>query len=172
MGALSSTLLVLSGHAQQVTGPAHAPTTTCVVYTSPSASDAWMATVSHWPLPQQIDALRQRMVCDAGLRPPKVFICYMPVARGTRIPPLPVDERPEGVGLFCVLDGYPVDYIHSPTFQHLMTSKSIKKLQFLPSQEATALGGYQASGGTVLITTKNPSATRRRWKLAVSKAQR
>ncbi len=143
------------------------------MYTSPSASDAWIATVSRWPLPQQIDALRQRMVCDAGLRPPKAFVCYVPVAPGTRSRLLPVDPRPEGIGLFCVLDGYPVDYVNSPTFQHLITARSIKKLQFVTSPEAsTPPMGTLASAGVVLITTKTPKATRRQWRLAASKAQR
>lgn len=125
-----------------------------------------------WPLPQQIAALGQRLACDAGLRPPNAFGCYMPVAPGTRIPPLPVDPRPEGIGLFCVLDGYPVDYVNSPTFQHLLTARAIKKLQFVASPEASTLPmGTLASAGVVLITTKNPKATRRQWQRAASKAQ-
>jgi hypothetical protein len=172
VGTLCSTLFVLTGHAQPGSSPAQVPTVTCMVYATPSASDAWMAMVSRWPLPQQIDALRQRMGCDAGLRPPQAVVCYVPVARGTRIPPLPVDPRPEGIGLFCVLDGYPVDYGNSPTFQHLVTARSIKKLTFVASQEASTLPmGTLARTGVVLITTRTPKATRRQWQLAANTAR-
>ncbi|MGY2134758.1 hypothetical protein ACW9KT_21190 [Hymenobacter sp. HD11105] len=168
-GVLSSGLIVSPGHAQQVTDAAKQPEG-CVVYTTPSASDAWIATVTQWPLSQQIEAIRQRMTCDAGLRPYSIGVCYMAGPRVTLATPPPVDPRPEGLGLACLLDGYPLRYPVSPAFQHLITARSVKKLTFLASREASAIGGSYSIGGMVVITTKTPKETRRQWELAMREA--
>jgi hypothetical protein len=85
-------------------------------------------------------------------------VCYLPVPRGTPRPPQPVDPRPEGIGLLYLLDGYPVSYSHSPTFQHLVTARSVKQLTFVVSHEAATMSmGSLSSGGIVADHEAAPS---------------
>jgi hypothetical protein len=110
------------------------------------SADAWIAHVRPLALQQQVAVLRQRVACEAKLRPPQTVLFIR-------------DRRPEGPLFMYLVDGHAG---LSPTaFERLVTQKSVKKITFLPSQEAVTIGGMRASGGMAIITTTNPRDTRR-----------
>jgi hypothetical protein len=94
----------------------------------------------------------------------------MGVADRTPRPPLPVDPRPAGVDLLCMVDGYPLVPEVSPALQHLLVVRSVKQLQFVPSHQVPVGMGMHGRGGMVVITTKRPKATRRQWQEAMQEA--
>jgi hypothetical protein len=137
----------------------------CQVYSTVAASDAWLTAAQQLPLKRQVAAVRQRLACDARVRG-RVFttaICASCLtAEGRRAHQAAqekqrqaeaADPRPAGVTLFYLIDGRVVAPTDTAQWQPVVTRQRVRKISFLESDKAMAIGGTRAQDGMVIIDT-------------------
>jgi hypothetical protein len=140
----------------------------CQVYPTVATSDAWLVATRQLSLKRQVAAVRQRLACDARVRG-RVYTSYVCTscltAEGRRAHEAAqekqrqaeaADPRPTGVVLFYLIDGRVVAATDTAQWQHMVTRQRVRKISFLESAKAAAIGGTRAQDGMVIINTKKP----------------
>ncbi|AMR29133.1 hypothetical protein A0257_19905 [Hymenobacter psoromatis] len=130
-------------------------------------SDAWMDSARRLPLPQQLAAVRARMLADTVLRHPQQYACITLFSAAQRAAydqaqrPREQAEaaRPAGSLLLYMVDGeslatnYP-----APTnaFLQKMAAYAVQHIEFLSGPMATAIYGSRGANGVVILSGSPP----------------
>ncbi|PJJ60401.1 hypothetical protein [Hymenobacter chitinivorans] len=129
----------------------------------PRAPDnpAWMDSVRHLALPQQVAAVRARR--DTLLAPLQPAVCWMPAAatgqRPAASPALPAHATPLGIPLLYVVNGKPFvnnDPATMGELQRVLGSRPIRQVAFLHDAAATAIYGTRGATGVVVLSSEKP----------------
>ncbi|TFZ64536.1 hypothetical protein E4631_18640 [Hymenobacter sp. UV11] len=131
-------------------------------YPSTARSDAWMDSVRRLPLPQQVAAVRARLLADTVLRHPQQYACTTLLSAAQRAAYHQAQQpreqaeaaRPVGNLLLYVVDGeslatnYP-----APTnaFLQKMAAYPVQRMEFLSGPVATAIYGSRGANGVVIL---------------------
>jgi TonB-dependent SusC/RagA subfamily outer membrane receptor len=136
-------------------------------YPSAARSNAWLDSARRLPLPQQLAAVRARMLADTVMRHPQSNVCLMPLSAAQRAAYYQAQQpreqaeaaRPAGGLLLYVVDGeslatnYP-----APTnaFLQKMAAYRVQHIEFLSGPVATALYGTRGANGVVVLSGSPP----------------
>lgn len=122
---------------------------------------AWLDSVQHLPLAQQLAAVQQRAWRDTLLASYQTPLCYMGVSAATRKAATsttpPATAKPHGYPLVYVLDGrtfFGNDAGTIRQFQQAVQSHSIKQVTLLHDVGAVIYGTRGANGVVVLSSSK------------------
>lgn len=132
-----------------------------------SRSDAWMDSVRRLPLPQQVAAVRARVLADTVLRHRQPALCFTPVSAAHRAaydraqqPRLLAEAaRPAGqlrlfkIGTYDLADNRPTQ---TAAFLAHLTAQRIRRITFIAGgTPEAALYGTRGSDGIVILSSDN-----------------
>lgn len=123
-------------------------------------NSAWMDSVQHLSLPQQVEAVRARAWRDTLLAPYQPPLCrvLLPAAalRPAPSPTLPAPTKPRSLPLVYVVNGqafYKNDAATIGELQRVLTSRPIRQLTLLHDAAAAAIYGSRGANGVVVLSS-------------------
>ncbi|RPD43773.1 hypothetical protein DNI29_23220 [Hymenobacter sediminis] len=131
-------------------------------HSAPTGPDnaAWLDSVQHLSLPQQVAAVRRRAWRDTLLAPYQTPVCGMGVAttpgREASARKLPASPKPAGFPLVYVVNGqafYHNDAATVRQWQCLLRHQPIRQVTLLRDETAMALYGSRAAYGVVVLSS-------------------
>lgn len=136
--------------------PAQAQTSSVSVI---AGNTAWLDSVHHLSLTQQVAAVQQRAWRDTSLAPYQMMACRMGVPAATSHAAVAADippGKPTGFPLVYVIDGH-IFYNHDAAtirqFQYLVRRRPIQQVTVLQEASAAAIYGSRAANGVVVLST-------------------
>jgi TonB-dependent SusC/RagA subfamily outer membrane receptor len=131
-------------------------------YPAPVGGDnsAWLDSVQHLSLAQQVAAVQVRAWRDTLLAPYQMATCRVGISgvrRGGAVAAgQPTPAKPSGFPLVYVVDGqtfYNHDAGTIRQLQHLLRRRPIKQVTLLRAVTATAIYGSRAANGVVILAS-------------------
>lgn len=132
-------------------------------------NSAWLDSVQHLPLAQQVSAVQARAWRDTLLAPYQMTACLMGVSAATRNVAAATGRlptKPRGFPLVYVVDGqtfYNHDAATISQLQYLVRTLPIKQVTVLRETSATAIYGTRAANGVVLLTSAKAKKAKSRY---------